>query len=82
MWSRTSMIFDPTCLYESYDITVQTGQALQVSSSISPYLVEDYAWSNKEFEEFPTSFVSSKSSYFIRLHLTPEFSSGNIILLL
>ena len=26
-----------------------------------------YAWSNKEFEEFPTSFASSKTSYFIRL---------------
>ena len=26
-----------------------------------------YAWSNKEFVEFPTSFASSKTSYFIRL---------------
>ena len=25
------------------------------------------AWSNREFEEFSTSFASSKTSYFIRL---------------
>ena len=29
-------------------------------------LTHHYAWSNKEFEEFPTSFASSKKSYFIR----------------
>ena len=30
-------------------------------------LTHHYAWSNKEFEEFQTSFASSKTTYFIRL---------------
>ena len=30
-------------------------------------LTHYYAWSTKEFEEFPTSFVSSKASKFIGL---------------
>ena len=30
-------------------------------------LTHHYVWSRKEFEEFPTSFASSKTSYFIRL---------------
>ena len=29
-------------------------------------LTHHYAWSNKELKEFPTSFASSKTSYFIR----------------
>ena len=48
-------------------------------------LTHHYVWSNKELEEFPASFASSKTSYFIRLFGILTFDvgipSGNIMLL-